>query len=859
MGTLTKGLISLEDTQGGQGTFDRKTSTGSSQTLTKAGMFSRVINVLDYVNLTDADHTTGFNEALIAASPNDALGAKKVTANIAAGNADGPLSTNEAWEYAGLVYVPAGCYWVENIKIPHGVRVIGAGMGGFGLTGGQAATRICQLEAGVADSLVTFVDRELNGNVSFFELAHMTLIGPRDGDADGGDFSILSKSGVRLYGANEEADIAPGELSSIHDLNIRGFKQDGIQAEGGLGGGLELRNILVNFCGRYGLNLGAKTQNTFTYNGFNATNIRINGCSGGGIYVHDLAGTNGHSNGALVFNSVYFEMRPNTAYNASVGSSSQDDHTYSVTDGGAVMQEGFIFYDCDNTPVVINGVQHGARTSGVYDGSSPVDSTLMTPHAWGPKAAIRIKSSSRTSTKVPNITWNGVNLRRTAQQDQGRWAPGFTLIDTSRGSDTTPWTDGMAALPLDPISFEQADPSEMSIDLPAAAALSAGGSLDTDPFNSVAGSKTITIDHTGHSFGSAGDKGCILVGAFADVGTSGLSASDINGQSFILTVVDANSYTIEIETAATGTDNFGGSSILYVGSTATSLANDDLITLTGLDDVQGFNPNGTWMVKRMTGSKAIVQTAYDNSGGATTNGGSDVGEIYWTLDASDDSNCVRFVDQETHTGTYGKNEKVAHVTDRSTNTQKYMFGNPEYRGQWTTRDSSRNNVSPSPDLFISGVRPGISLYQADADPDKKHWSILAQNQCLEFNTVDDEGVQSTTPPLALTFEGGLTVASIGGGVTTATAADATPSVLNTRILKLPEQGSNPFDITALDDGVTGQMLILIETATSNFNRLTDAQATFVLSADWTGNSAGDTLTLVWDGTNWNEITRSNNT
>lgn len=869
MGTLTKGLIALEDQQGGQGTFTRKTSTGGTQTLTKRGEQSRIINILDYVNLTDADHTSGFNEALLAASPNDGTGTAKETANIAAGNADGPISTNEAWAYAGYVYVPAGCYWVTNLLMPHGVRMIGAGMGGFGLKGGQAATRLCQLEAAASTDLIQFIDRAGDGNVSFFEIAHMTMIGQRDGDADGGSHTATAGSAIHLYGDVAGDEIAAGELSSIHDVNIRGFKDDGIQAEGGLGGGLELRNILVNFCGGYGLNLGAASRNTFTYNGFNATNIRINGCTSGGIHVHDLAKTNGHSNGALVFNSIYFEMRPNTAFLASVGASSEDDHKYSLTHGGAVMQEGFIFTDCDDTPVVINGVQHGARTSDIYDATLPTDTVLMTPHAWGPKAAIRIQSSSRTNTKVPNLTWNGVNLRRTTQQDQGRWAPGFTLIDTSRGWDTAPWSNGSDELGTDPISLEvnltANDPCEMTIDIAAAAALSVGITLDAnDPFTSVAGSKTITIAHTGHSFGAVGAKGCILIGAFSDMGSSGLTNTDINGTSFILTVTSANAYTIELAVAATGSDSFGdnagvGSAVLAVGSDGNSLANDDLITITGLDDIQGHNPNGTWMIKRMTGSKAIVHTPFDNSGGTTASGGGDMGEIYWTLDASSDANCVRFVDQETHTGTYGKNGKVAHVTDRSTNSQKYMFGNSEYRGQYTTNDSGRSNVSPSPDVFISGVRPGVSLYQSDADPDKKHWSILAQNQCLEINTVDDEGVQSTTPPLALTYEGGLTVASVAGGVTTATAADATPSVLNTRILKVPQQGSNPFDITALDDGVVGQVLIIIETATSNFNRIENSAGTMVLSADWTGNTAGDTLTLVWDGTNWNEIGRSENT
>ena len=68
------------------------------------------------------------------------------------------------------------------------------------------------------------------------------------------------------------------------------------------------------------------------------------------------------------------------------------------------------------------------------------------------------------------------------------------------------------------------------------------------------------------------------------------------------------------------------------------------------------------------------------------------------------------------------------------------------------------------------------------------------------------------------------------------------------------------DFTLSTTGLTaGQMLVLvIDDYTGGGDlRLLDTGTTR-LTADWEPDTVGDTITLIWDGTNWNELYRSNN-
>ncbi len=88
-------------------------------------------------------------------------------------------------------------------------------------------------------------------------------------------------------------------------------------------------------------------------------------------------------------------------------------------------------------------------------------------------------------------------------------------------------------------------------------------------------------------------------------------------------------------------------------------------------------------------------------------------------------------------------------------------------------------------------------------------------------------------------------------------ADATPSVANGDIMVMTNTGATT--VTAFDDAAVGQRLLLI--FTDGNTTIQDASIGGVIQlnggANFTG-SANDTLELVWDGTNWYEVSRSVN-
>jgi hypothetical protein len=100
-----------------------------------------------------------------------------------------------------------------------------------------------------------------------------------------------------------------------------------------------------------------------------------------------------------------------------------------------------------------------------------------------------------------------------------------------------------------------------------------------------------------------------------------------------------------------------------------------------------------------------------------------------------------------------------------------------------------------------------------------------------------------------TVQGAL-VQNIG---TTFPDGDATPSVADGNVFKCGAQ-TTTVTITALDDGTAGQEVTII--AIDADTDITDG-GTLKLSANWTPD-ADDTITLVFDGTNWFEKSRSAN-
>lgn len=81
--------------------------------------------------------------------------------------------------------------------------------------------------------------------------------------------------------------------------------------------------------------------------------------------------------------------------------------------------------------------------------------------------------------------------------------------------------------------------------------------LGTDPFATSSGTTTITVTDTNH--GAAKNDFVTFSGATGPFG--GIPASDLNQEHQVATVIDANSYTIEVATTASSSTSGGGSSV----------------------------------------------------------------------------------------------------------------------------------------------------------------------------------------------------------------------------------------------------------------------------------------------------------
>lgn len=122
------------------------------------------------------------------------------------------------------------------------------------------------------------------------------------------------------------------------------------------------------------------------------------------------------------------------------------------------------------------------------------------------------------------------------------------------------------------------------------------------------------------------------------------------------------------------------------------------------------------------------------------------------------------------------------------------------------------------------------------------------------------GLLQGTSASPLNLDGGALTAAAGtftgrvvtSTITTFTDLDATPSVSAGNIFKTANSGAT--SISTFDDGVAGQEILVI---------FTDANTSIVesgnvrLSAAFT-SSADDTMRLIYDGTNWFEVSRSVN-
>jgi len=113
-------------------------------------------------------------------------------------------------------------------------------------------------------------------------------------------------------------------------------------------------------------------------------------------------------------------------------------------------------------------------------------------------------------------------------------------------------------------------------------------------------------------------------------------------------------------------------------------------------------------------------------------------------------------------------------------------------------------------------------------------------------------VRTAGAALALDSSSRMPVNALFGGFRTFTDADTTPSVKDGLNFKTANTG--PTTITMFDDGGEGQIITVV--FTDAVTTLTDG-GNLKLAGAFT-STADDTMQLVFDGTNWFELSRSVN-
>lgn len=161
---------------------------------------------------------------------------------------------------------------------------------------------------------------------------------------------------------------------------------------------------------------------------------------------------------------------------------------------------------------------------------------------------------------------------------------------------------------------------------------------------------------------------------------------------------------------------------------------------------------------------------------------------------------------------------------------------PSYDGSTISLYSDNTGVTAVSPKYLSTTTGGAFI----------GW-VASGTYAVDLLITNSSGVPQAVQPFVATIPNELV-----NGIQTYTAAGATPSVAGFRVIKVGQSGG--VTITNLTGGSTGQIVTLI---------FTDSNSTIADSGNFklTGafsSTADDTLTLVFDGTSWYEISRAAN-
>ena len=150
----------------------------------------------------------------------------------------------------------------------------------------------------------------------------------------------------------------------------------------------------------------------------------------------------------------------------------------------------------------------------------------------------------------------------------------------------------------------------------------------------------------------------------------------------------------------------------------------------------------------------------------------------------------------------------------------------------------------------------VNCYVQDPAAGAQKGSVITQVACGDGNTAQALKIRGGTKgssPNVLIANGPL----VHWTPQSFTADDTTPSVAGANIFNTVEN-TGATAITALDDGLPGQMVVVRCGHATNAPTIADS-GNFIIAGAWEPNAVGETITLMnFSGNYWTEISRSDN-
>jgi ribonuclease PH len=123
--------------------------------------------------------------------------------------------------------------------------------------------------------------------------------------------------------------------------------------------------------------------------------------------------------------------------------------------------------------------------------------------------------------------------------------------------------------------------------------------------------------------------------------------------------------------------------------------------------------------------------------------------------------------------------------------------------------------------------------------------------------VDEHAIETDVNNIQSSFNANMdTIDAALPAIATATTINTNPSIVNTRGSAIVNLYScSAGSISTITGMATGKPFTMVNRSTGASLALLDAGVK-LLSANWVGSTVGSCLTLVWDGTNYIEISRT---